>query len=100
MPKLEIAVSHKLTQDEALARIKRLVASAKVQYSSKTGEIEESWNGYVGSFSGRAGGATASGTITVNPSSVVLDLTLPFIVMLAKGQIESGVREHLSRILA
>jgi hypothetical protein len=54
----------------------------------------------VGSFSGRAGGATASGTITVNPSSVVLDLTLPFIVMLAKGQIESGVREQLSRILA
>lgn len=100
MPKLEISVPHKLSQDEALDRIKRFVASAKVQYSSKTGDVEESWNGYVGSFSGKAGPSVVSGTLTVNPSSVVLNFALPFIAMLAKGQIESGVREQLSKILA
>jgi Putative polyhydroxyalkanoic acid system protein (PHA_gran_rgn) len=45
-------------------------------------------------------GQKASGTVTVNPSDVAVQLTLPFAASLFKSKIESGIRDSLTRILA
>jgi|ERR1700723_468851 len=100
MPGLIVFVSHQLSQDEALRRIKAVVAQAKVQYSGKISDLHESWNGYLGAFEVSGMGQKASGTAAVNPSDVTVQITLPFAVSLFKSKIESGLRDTLTRILA
>ena len=63
MPGLIVSVSHGLSQDEALRRIRSAVAHSKVQYSGKLSDLHESWNGYLGAFD--ASGVGTEGEITV-----------------------------------
>jgi hypothetical protein len=100
MPSLILSVSHRLSQDEALRRIKAVLAQAKVQYSGKISDLHESWNGYLGAFEASGMGQKGSGTIAVNPTDVTVQITLPFAVSLFKSKIESGIRDTLARILA
>jgi hypothetical protein len=41
-----------------------------------------------------------SGTVTVNTTDVTVQMTLPFIALVFKSMIESGIRDELTRILA
>jgi|SRR5271165_6079881 len=99
MPNLNLTIPHNLSQDEALRRIKDAIAQAKSQHSSNIKDLQENWNGNVGTFSGSAMGQSASGTITVNPSQIIFDLTLPFAATFFKGKIEQGVREFTAKLL-
>lgn len=99
MGNITVTVQHNLGQDEALKRVKTFVSEMKTQYGSKA-SFEESWNGNVGTFSGSGSGVSASGTVTVNPADVTVDLTVPAIVMFMKGTVESGMRQNLERVLA
>jgi hypothetical protein len=100
MPNLNISIPHKLSQDEALRRIKDAIAKAKVQYTGKIEDLQENWNGSVGTFSGSAMAQAVSGTITVNPSEVVLDLALPFAATFFKGKIEADIRAFTAGLLS
>jgi hypothetical protein len=100
MPSLLLSVSHQLSQDEALRRIRSAVAHAKVRYADKINEMRQSWNGYLGVFKVSGMGQKASGTVAVNPSDVTVQITLPFAASLFKSKIESGIRGTLTRILA
>jgi hypothetical protein len=100
MPNLIVSVSHRLSQDEALQRIQAVIAQAKVQYSEKTNDLHESWNGYVGAFQISAQNQQVSGTVAVNPSDLTVEIVLPFFASMFKPMIESGLRDQLTRILA
>jgi hypothetical protein len=100
MPDLIVSVSHRLTQDEALRRIQSAVAQAKSQHSDKITDLQEVWNGYAGAFQLSAQNQQVSGTVTVNLSNVTVQTTLPFLAMVFKPMIESGLRNELTRILA
>jgi hypothetical protein len=100
MSDLMVSVNHRLSQDEALRRIRAAVAHAKVQHADKINDLHDSWNGYVGSFDVSGMGQKASGTAAVNPSDVTVQVKLPFAASLFKSKIESGIRDSLTRILA
>jgi hypothetical protein len=100
MPNLDVSVSHRLSQDEALRRIQAAIAQAKAQYSDKINDPHESWNGHVGTFLVSAQNQQALGTVIVNPSDVKVQITLPFLVSFFKTTIESRMRDELERILA
>jgi len=99
MPNLNIAIPHNLSQDDALKRIKDAIAQAKVEHSNSIKDLQENWNGNVGTFSGSAMGQTASGTITVNASEIVFNLELPFAASFFKRPIEAGIREFTTKRL-
>lgn len=99
MPDLSVTVAHKLTQEEALNRIKRFIGSVKKQYGSNISDFQESWNGNVGAFKVSARGFSGSGAVTVGPTDVTLELTLPFPAMFLKGQIESTIQQQVTRLL-
>jgi hypothetical protein len=99
MPILIVSLSHRLSQEEALRRIRSAVAHAKVKYSDKISALSDSWNGYVGAFEVSGMGQKVSGTAAVNPSDVTVQITLPFAASLFKPKIESKIREALTRIL-
>ena len=100
MPNLTVSVSHQLSQNEALRRIKRAVAQAKKQYSEKIDQLSESWEDYVGTFIASAMKQKASGTVNVKPTDVTVEIALPFFASVFKPKIESGIRDALTRILA
>lgn len=100
MPDLIVSVSHQLSQDEALRRIRATVAQARAQYADEIDDLRESWSGYVGTFQISAQNQQASGTVMVNPSDVTVQISLPFLALVFKSKIESGMRDELTRILA
>ena len=100
MPNLIVSVSHRHSQDEALRRIRATIAQARAQYADEIDDLRESWSGYVGAFQISAMSQQASGAVTVNPSDVTVQITLPFLALVFKPMIESGMRDELTRILA
>ncbi len=100
MPKLNLAVSHSLTQDEALKRIKNLLSDVKTQFADKISDVHEEWDGNVGKFNFSAMGFPVSGTLTVKTSQVEISGHLPFAAILFKGKIESTIRERAETLLA
>ena len=100
MSKLQITVSHRLSTDEALKRIKGLLGKMKVDFADKISDLRESWAGNKGTFSFSAMGFSVSGTLEVKSSSVELNGTLPFAASLFKGKIETAVRENAEELLS
>jgi len=100
MSKLNMAVSHRLSQDEALRRIKTLLGETKKQFADKISNLHEEWNGNTGNFSLSAMGFPVSGTLTVKSSEVQLSGHLPFAATFFKGKIASVIRERAEALLA
>jgi excisionase family DNA binding protein len=100
IPTVNVSVPYQISQDEALSRIQARIAQIKTQYSSKVSDLRENWSGNVGTFSGSARGFSVSGSLVVNPSVVTVELALPLIAFVYKGQIEAGIRNELTSLLA
>jgi hypothetical protein len=99
MPKVNVSVPYQIPQDEALNRVKAFVAGAKAKYSDKVRDLQENWNGNVGTFSGSGSGFAVSGTIAVNPAVIAVELAVPFAAIFLKRRIESGISDELTRLL-
>lgn len=100
MPKISLSVSHRLPQEEALNRIKKLLGEVKQQFADKISNMHESWNGNTGKFSFLAMGFAVSGILIVKSSEIELTGNLPFAATLFKGKIESTIRERAEILLA
>ena len=99
MPSLNMSVSHHLSQDEALNRIKGLLGQVKTQFSDQISDLRENWSGNKGTFSFSAMGFSVSGTLTVKSGEISLESTLPFAALPFKGKIESTIRERATALL-
>jgi putative polyhydroxyalkanoic acid system protein len=100
MPKIHVSVSHHLTQSDALKRIKKAITEAKNQNPDKVSKLNESWDGYVGDFSGTAMGQSVAASVAVNSGDVTVEGKLPLLAAPFKGKIEAAVRDMLKRLLA
>lgn len=100
MPRLNMSVSHRLSQDEALKRTQSLFGEVKTQFADKISNLHEEWNGSSGNFSFSAMGFSVSGTLTVKPSEVELSGDLPLAAAFLKGKIEATIRERAETLLA
>lgn len=100
MPNINVSVSYQIPQDEALTRIQTRIAQVKTQYGDKVSNLKENWSGYVGTFSGSARGFSVSGSLVVNPSVVTVEVGLPLVAFIYKGQIEEAIRSDLTTLLA
>ncbi|MEN8211040.1 MAG: polyhydroxyalkanoic acid system family protein [Thermodesulfobacteriota bacterium] len=100
MTKLNMAVSHSLTQDEAGKRVKNLLTDVKTEFADNIKNLHEKWDGNVCNFSFSVMSFPVSGTLTVETSQVNLSGNLPFAAMLFKSQIESTIKDHATTLLA
>lgn len=99
MPSLQMTIPHNLPQDEALKRIKNLLSETVRDHSDKIQNLNENWDGNQGTFSFKAMGYDISGKLTVTPSTVELNGTIPFAVSLFKGKITSLINEKAGELL-
>jgi hypothetical protein len=98
MPAFKTEVPHKLTQDEAVEKLKGFVESAgdmKGQVSDFSGE----WTDSTLHFKMKSYGLAITGTMAVSDSSVLLEGTIPFAAMPFKGKIEKTFSTELSKVL-
>jgi hypothetical protein len=100
MPRIHVSVSHQLTQADALERIKKAISEAKKQNPEKVRELNESWEGYVGRFSGTAMGHSVAASVAVNSAEVTVDGKLPLLATPFQGKIETAIQDMLRRLLA
>ena len=100
MPKMQVVVPHALGQEEALGRVKGLLADLQRQYGGQISGLREEWTGGRGEFSFKAMGFNVAGTLEVRPGEVELNGDLPFAAMPFKGRIEETVRREAERLLA
>ena len=100
MPKLNISVTHNLPQDEALGRIKNLLAELKREFANDIRNLRERWRGNAGNFRFSTRGFSASGTLTIRRETVELSLNIPLAALPLKGKIESTIRRRARSLLA
>jgi hypothetical protein len=100
MPKLNMAVPHGLTQDEAVRRMMNLLADVGTQFGDKISDLHEEWDGNKGKFHFSVMGFPVSGTLMVKTAQVEIAGNLPCAALFLKGKIEAAIRHHVETLLA
>jgi hypothetical protein len=99
MAKIHIEVKHKLTEAEALKRIKKLLKEVKDEYGGKISNLKEKWQGTEGTFSFQVLKYPISGTLNVTGKNVELEGDIPWSLGLFKGKIEKIIKERAEDLL-
>jgi hypothetical protein len=100
MPKLEIKVTHELTQSEALTRIKKFLPELKAQHSDQISDLEESWSSNTGNFIFKIKGFKVSGNLVVGESDVLIKGNIPLIALPFKNTIGETIRTQAKNLLS
>lgn len=100
MPKSSISIDHSLGQEEALDRIKGILAQVKENYGSQVSDLQENWTDHGGDFSFKAMGFKIAGDLTVTDSKVLINAEYPWAAKPFQGTIETTIRERAERLLA
>ena len=100
MPSIQVTVHHKLTEHEAMARIKTLVTNLKHEHGDKVSNIEEDWHARSGKFSFTFHGMALSGNVQLHPGTVEIHGKVPLAVSLFRGKIKDVIKEKASELLA
>ena len=108
MPKKNIVIPHKLTQEEALRRIKKGIEEGREKHADLVQQFNVTetweWEGYTGTciFSGKIAGKnfSVSGTITVESEQVKITADVPWVAMPFKKKFENMLKEEMEELLA
>ena len=100
MPSVQLTIPHQLGQEEALARLKRLLTKVKNRYQTQVSDLQETWTDNVVQFGFKTYGFTVAGQMTVGPTDVRFDAKVPMAAMMFKGKIEQTLRDEIARALA
>ena len=77
---ITITIPHRLTQQEARARLQKGIADLKAQHAASIAQVAETWNGDQMSFRLTAMGQAITGRMDVQPSAIKLDIDLPWLL--------------------
>ena len=92
MPKTSIAVDHQLGKDEALSRIKGMLAQVKENYGSQVSDLKENWTDHGGGLSFKAMGFTISGGLSRHAPKGGIDARFPWAGKPLQGTVEAKIR--------
>lgn len=99
MSSLNLNIPHNLPKEEALARIKNLLANLKAEQKDMISDVQENWQDNKGNFSFKAKGFNLAGDILVNDSNVQINSDLPFAVSFFKGAISDVITKKAKELL-
>lgn len=99
MSSIQVTVHHKLTEHEAMARIKNLVTQLKHEQGNKVSNMQEEWHARSGKFSFTYSGFDLSGHVELHPGTVEIHGKLPFAVSLFRGKIKEVIKSKADELL-
>lgn len=96
---ISIRVPHKLTQAEARRRIEEGIANLTKQHAGKIGSVHQAWTGERMDFKFSAMGQSMSGRVDVEPSEVIVNVDLPWMLAMLAEKIRPQVEREASKML-
>jgi hypothetical protein len=93
------SVPHRLGKAEALRRLKAGLARARGDFGSLITIEQEEWSGDTLNFRMRALGQNAAGSITVMEDSLLIAVTLPWLLAKAAEQILPRIQRRATLLL-
>jgi len=99
MPSIQVTIHHKLTEHEAMSRIKNLITKLKAENEDKITIIEEEWHARSGKFSFTFQGIGLSGSVNLHPAIVEIHGKLPLALTLFRGKIKEVIRVKAQELL-
>jgi hypothetical protein len=96
---ISMSIPHRLTQDEARARLQRGITDLKTRHAASIAQVDETWTGNQMSFRLTAMGQAITGRVDVQPEAVKLDVDLPFILAMLAEKIRPRVESEGRRML-
>jgi len=100
MPAIQVTIHHKLTEHEAMSRIKNLITKIKLDNENKITHIEEEWHLRSSKFSFTFQGFNLSGTVNLHPGIVEIHGKLPLALTLFRGKIKDVIKDKAHELLA
>ena len=100
MSSLKMHIPHKLSQEEALGRIKTLLHKVKHDQKDNISNVKEEWSHDTGHFHFTAMGFNLSGVIKVHHDVVDIHAKVPMAVYLFRNKIKQVIEEKAHEILA
>ena len=91
---MKIIVPHHTTREEARKIVDRRLGELFAQYGHYATESQMNWTGDRLDFAGKAKGFSASGTIEVTDTEVIIDSKLPLIAKPFEPRIRSTVERE------
>ena len=91
---MKIIVPHHTTRDEARKIVDRRLGELLAQYGHYASDSQLTWSGAHLDFSGKARGFSASGTIDITDTEVIIDGKLPLIAKPFEPRIKSTVERE------
>jgi len=99
MSSIQVTVHHKLTEHEAMSRIKNLITKLKLDNENKITNIEEEWHARSSKFSFTFHGFNLSGTVNLHPGTVEIHGKLPLALTLFRGKIKEVIKDKAHELL-
>ena len=100
MPSIQVTIHHRLTELEAMARIKHLVTKLKHEHKNKISDTQEEWHARHGKFHFAIRGFNLSGTVDLHPGTVEIHGKIPFALALFRGKIKEVIKEKANELFA
>src|SRR5262245_6524784 len=100
MPNVRIQVSHALSRQVAMDRLRQYSQKLQTDFADKVTNFEEKWTAEgIANFAFRVMGFSVSGTTAVNDDQVQVDVQLPFAAIPFRGIIEKEIASRLEAAL-
>ena len=96
---ITVTIPHRLTQDEARTRLQKGITDLKTRHAASIAQVDETWTGNQMSFRLSAMGQAITGRVDVQPSTVKLDVDLPWMLAMLAEKIRPRVEEEGRRML-
>lgn len=96
---ITLSVPHKLTQEQAKARIDSGVTQFRSQFAGHVAQIHEQWTGNRMAFRFTVLNQAVNGTVDVESEQVVLNVELPWVLAMFADRIRPQVEDKARKLL-
>lgn len=96
---MHVVLPNKLGRAAGVARVKAALDDARSKFADQATIEQEEWTGDTLTFAFTAQGQHISGTFEVTDTEFVLDATLPLMLRMFEGKIESAIKEQAATML-
>jgi len=96
---LTLSVPHRLTQDEARARIAAGVTEARDKYAGSFAKVEDRWAGNHMDFYVGVLGQSVTGRVEVGSEAVHVEVDLPWILAALAERVRPQIQDQTRKML-
>lgn len=99
MPTLKVEVPHKLAKEDATLRTRKWLDHLADEHGSAVTDLNVTWSKSSAKFAASTAAGSVSGSVTVRPSAVNVQMKLPLLAVTFKPQIKALLVRSLTREL-